>query len=100
MKLPIVAVAVAVGAAGVPSAAKLPPLHDPVFLNIGFIISGAITVETVFSWPGLGLLSYEAIRGPDVALLQAIFLLFSLAVVAANIVADIVIAVADPRMRT
>jgi hypothetical protein len=37
LKLPIVAVAVAVGAAGVPSAAKLPPLHDPVFLNIGFV---------------------------------------------------------------
>ena len=37
MKLPIVAVAVAVGAAGVPSEAKLPPLHDPVFLNIGFV---------------------------------------------------------------
>ena len=37
MRLPIVAVAVAVGAAGVPSAAKLPPLHDPVFLNIGFV---------------------------------------------------------------
>ena len=37
LKLPIVAVAVAVGAAGAPSAAKLPPLHDPVFLNIGFV---------------------------------------------------------------
>ena len=37
MRLPIVAVAVAVGAAGAPSAAKLPPLHDPVFLNIGFV---------------------------------------------------------------
>jgi peptide/nickel transport system permease protein len=39
-----------------------------IFLNLGFTVSGAITVETVFSWPGLGLLSYEALRGPDVAL--------------------------------
>jgi peptide/nickel transport system permease protein len=76
------------------------PTITLVFLNIGFVVSGAITVETVFSWPGLGLLSYQAIRGPDVPLLQAIFLLFSLAVVAANIVADIVVAAVDPRVRT
>jgi peptide/nickel transport system permease protein len=76
------------------------PTITLVFLNVGFIVSGAITVETVFSWPGLGLLSYQAIRGPDVPLLQAIFLLFSLAVVVANIVADVVVAAVDPRVRT
>jgi peptide/nickel transport system permease protein len=76
------------------------PTITLVFLNIGFVVSGAITVETVFSWPGLGLLSYQAIRGPDVPLLQAIFLLFSLSVVVANIVADIVVAAVDPRVRT
>jgi peptide/nickel transport system permease protein len=76
------------------------PTITLVFLNIGFVVSGAITVETVFSWPGLGLLSYQAIRGPDVPLLQAIFLLFSLSVVVANIVADIVVAGVDPRVRT
>ena len=47
------------------------PTITLIFLNLGFTVSGAITVETVFSWPGLGLLSYEALRGPDVALLQA-----------------------------
>ena len=57
------------------------PTITLVFLNIGFIVSGAITVETVYSWPGLGQLSFEAIRGPDIALLQAIFLLFSITVV-------------------
>jgi peptide/nickel transport system permease protein len=76
------------------------PTITLIFLNIGFVVSGALTVETVFSWPGLGLLSYQAIRGPDVPLLQAIFLLFSLSVVAANIVADIVVAAVDPRVRT
>ncbi|MDQ1627141.1 MAG: peptide/nickel transport system permease protein [Actinomycetota bacterium] len=76
------------------------PTITLVFLNIGFVVSGAITVETVFSWPGLGLLSYQAIRGPDVPLLQAIFLLFSLSVVAANLVADVVVAAVDPRVRT
>lgn len=76
------------------------PTITLVFLNIGFVVSGAITVETVFSWPGLGLLSYQAIHGPDVPLLQAIFLLFSLSVVVANLVADIVVAAVDPRVRS
>lgn len=76
------------------------PTITLVFLNVGFIVSGAITVETVFSWPGLGLLSYQAIRGPDVPLLQAVFLLFSLSVVIANVVADVVVAAVDPRVRT
>jgi peptide/nickel transport system permease protein len=76
------------------------PTVTLVFLNIGFVVSGAITVETVFSWPGLGLLSYQAIRGPDIPLLQAIFLLFSIAVVVANLVADIVVAAVDPRVRS
>ncbi len=75
------------------------PTITLIFLNIGFTVSGAITVETVFSWPGLGLLSYEALRGPDVALLQAIFLLFSIGVVLANLVADLLYAVIDPRVR-
>jgi peptide/nickel transport system permease protein len=76
------------------------PTITLLFLNIGFVVSGAITVETVFSWPGLGLLSYQALRGPDVPLLQAIFLLFSIAVVVANIIADVVVAAVDPRIRT
>jgi len=76
------------------------PTTTLVLMNLGFVISGAITVETVFSWPGLGQLSYQALRGPDVALLQAIFLLFSLSVVALNLIADLVIAVLDPRVQS
>jgi peptide/nickel transport system permease protein len=75
------------------------PTITLIFLNLGFVISGAITVETVFSWPGLGLLSYDALRGPDIALLQAIFLLFSIGVILANIVADLLYALLDPRVR-
>jgi peptide/nickel transport system permease protein len=76
------------------------PTVSLILLNLGFVVSGAITVETVFSWPGLGLLSYDALRGPDVALLQAVFLLFSMAVILANVAADIVHAALDPRVRT
>ena len=75
------------------------PTITLVFLNVGFIVSGAITVETVYSWPGLGLLSYQAIKGPDIQLLQAIFLLFSFAVIAANVIADLIVATVDPRVR-
>ena len=75
------------------------PTVTLIFLNLGFVIGGAITIETVFSLPGLGLLSYEALRGPDIPLLQAIFLLFSIGVVLANLVADLLYAILDPRVR-
>jgi peptide/nickel transport system permease protein len=75
------------------------PTATLISLNLGFVVSGAITVETVFSWPGLGMLSYEALRGPDVALLQAIFLLFSIGVVVFTLIADLLYAVLDPRVR-
>ena len=42
------------------------PTTTLIFLNLGFVVSGAITIETVYSWRGLGLLSYEALRTPTV----------------------------------
>jgi peptide/nickel transport system permease protein len=70
-----------------------------IFLNIGFVLGGAITIETVFSYPGLGLLTFEATLEQDLPLLQGLFLLFSLTVLFFNVVADIVIAMVDPRIR-
>lgn len=75
------------------------PTVSLIALHIGFIIGGEITVETVFSWPGLGLLSYEALRAPDYPLLQGLFLLFSAAVIVANLIADILYGYLDPRVR-
>jgi peptide/nickel transport system permease protein len=75
------------------------PTVTLIALNIGFIIGGAITVETVFSWPGLGLLSYDALTAPDYPLLQGLFLLFSGAVIVANLIADILYGYLDPRVR-
>lgn len=75
------------------------PTVTLVVLNLGFVVSGAITVETVFSWPGLGLLSYEAIGAPDYPLLQGLFLLFSVSVILANLVADLLYTYLDPRVR-
>jgi peptide/nickel transport system permease protein len=69
------------------------------FMSLGFVVSGAITVETVFSWPGLGYLSYEALSGPDIPLLQGLFLVFSASVILLNLVADLIYPLIDPRVR-
>jgi peptide/nickel transport system permease protein len=75
------------------------PTMTVVFLSIGFIFGGAITIEYVFSWPGLGWLTVQAIDHKDYPLLQALFLIFSIAVIVANLVADIMYSFLDPRVR-
>jgi peptide/nickel transport system permease protein len=68
-------------------------------LAIGFIGSGALLTEIVFSYPGLGLLLVNAVTGTDYALLQGLFLVITFAVLAANLVADFVYVFLDPRTR-
>lgn len=68
-------------------------------INFGFVLSGAIAVETLFSWPGLGKATADAVRGPDLPMLQGLFLVFSAAVILFNLVADLLYAVLDPRVR-
>jgi peptide/nickel transport system permease protein len=75
------------------------PTMTLIFLNIGFIISGAVTVERIFSWPGLGQLSYDALKTPDFPVLQGTFLVFSAAVIVANLTSDVLLTVLDPRVR-
>ncbi len=69
-------------------------------INCGFIISGAVVVETLFSWPGMGLLTYQAILNQDYPLLQGVFLFTSAAVIIANLIADLAYTYLDPRVRT
>jgi len=68
-------------------------------INFGFVLSGAIAVEAVFSWPGLGKATADAIRGPDLPMLQGLFLLFSASVIVFNLIADLTYAWLDPRVR-
>lgn len=75
------------------------PTWTLTMLSLGFIFGGAITIEYVFSWPGLGWLTVQAIEGKDYAVLQALFLIFSAAVIIANLVADITYMYLDPRVR-
>jgi peptide/nickel transport system permease protein len=76
------------------------PTTTVIALNIGFVVSGAITVETVFSIPGLGLLSTEAIGVPDFAVLQGAFLVATAGVILANLAANLIYGLLDPRVRT
>ncbi|MEJ7630444.1 MAG: ABC transporter permease [Nocardioidaceae bacterium] len=75
------------------------PVVTLVSLNLGFIVSGAITVETVFSIPGLGLLTTDALRIPDIPVLQGTFFVFSAAVVIANLISNLLYGWLDPRVR-
>ncbi|HEV2936760.1 MAG TPA: ABC transporter permease [Streptosporangiaceae bacterium] len=68
-------------------------------LAIGFIVSGALLTEIVFSYPGVGYLLFTAIGSDDYPLLQGIFLIITLAVLLANLAADFVYAFLDPRTR-
>jgi peptide/nickel transport system permease protein len=76
------------------------PTTTIIALNIGFVVSGAITIETIFSIPGLGLLSSEALSIPDYWVLQGTFLVASAAVIAANLAANLLYGLLDPRVRT
>lgn len=68
-------------------------------LAIGFVISGALLVEVVFNYPGLGFLLYQAVTSQDYPLMQAIFFLITVAVLIAAVLADIVNVIIDPRAR-
>jgi peptide/nickel transport system permease protein len=68
-------------------------------LALGFIVGGTIVMEMVFSYPGIGLLLLSATNAKDYALMQGIFLVLVLAVLIANIIADIAYAILDPRTR-
>jgi peptide/nickel transport system permease protein len=68
-------------------------------LAIGFVVSGALLTEIVFSYPGLGFILLGAVQQADYALLQGIFLVITLAVLLANLAADVVYVLLDPRIR-
>jgi peptide/nickel transport system permease protein len=69
-------------------------------LALGFVISGALVMELVFSYPGIGFLLFNAVQSTDYATMQGIFLVISITVIAANFLADLVYVMADPRART
>jgi len=75
------------------------PLISILGVQFGYLLSGSIYIETIFSWPGLGNLLAESIGNRDFALVQAIAFFTSLVVVSLNLTADIAYGMADPRIR-
>lgn len=75
------------------------PTISLIALSFGFVLGGAITVEVVFSYKGLGGLTYEALQSQDFPLLQAIFLFASAAVIFMNLLTDLTYGYFDPRVR-
>jgi len=75
------------------------PMVTMIALTFGYTIGGAIQVETVFSWPGIGRLMYEAVQKRDYPVLQGAFLLLAVSVIVANLLADLLYSVLDPRVK-
>jgi peptide/nickel transport system permease protein len=65
----------------------------------GFVVGGALLTEVVFAYPGQGYVLVQAVRAQDYPLLQGVFLVLTLAVLAANFVVDVLVRVVDPRTR-
>jgi len=76
------------------------PMITLIAINLGLIVGGAIQIETVFSWPGLGNLMYGALVNRDYPLLQGVFLLTTVTVILANFLSDILYEVVDPRVKS
>jgi peptide/nickel transport system permease protein len=75
------------------------PLVTVIAINLGFTVAGAIQIETVFSWPGLGSAVTEAVVRRDFPILQGAFLLIAIAVILANLLADLTYTILDPRVK-
>lgn len=74
------------------------PTVTLIFVNLGRTVAGVILVETVFSWPGLGGLFYQALSVPDLPLVQGLFFIFAAAVIVMNTLADLIYPLLDPRV--
>jgi peptide/nickel transport system permease protein len=75
------------------------PFITIVGLEFGFLLSGVVVIETVFSWPGVGRLVFNAINQRDIPVVQAAVVVFSLLFVLLNLAVDVVYTMIDPRIR-
>jgi len=75
------------------------PVVTVVAMNVGWVLSGSIMIEMIFSYQGLGYLTYYAVTSQDYPVLQSAFMLEAIAVVLANLIADMMLLKLDPRVR-
>ncbi|MDF2736070.1 MAG: transporter permease, partial [Chloroflexota bacterium] len=77
----------------------LVPIVTIIGLSLPDLVGGAVIIETVFSWPGLGLMMVEGVAGRDFPMIMGLSLVVAVTVLVANLLTDIIYAVADPRVR-
>jgi peptide/nickel transport system permease protein len=77
----------------------LPPILNVIALNLAYLVSGVIVVETVFNYPGLGSLMVSAVATHDLPVVQACAMIFCVAYIVLNLVADMLSILANPRLR-
>jgi peptide/nickel transport system permease protein len=75
------------------------PVYTHVTMSLGLLVSGAVIVETVFAYPGIGSLLYESVIARDYPLMQGVFLLVTIGVIFSNMLADFTYPLVDPRAR-
>lgn len=82
----------------------LPNASVPIVTIVGFmvgaLIAGAVVVETIFSWPGIGRLLVVSVANRDLAVVQCLLLIIASCMVISNLVVDVLYGVLDPRLRT
>ncbi|MFJ7744857.1 ABC transporter permease [Peribacillus sp. NPDC097295] len=76
------------------------PVYTHFTMSLGVLVSGAVVVESVFSYPGIGRLLYESVTARDYPMMQGVFLIITLAVIVTNLLADLTYPIFDPRART
>jgi peptide/nickel transport system permease protein len=75
------------------------PIHTHVLLEVGYLVGGAVIVETVFAYPGLGRMTFDALGARDYPVLQGGFLVLTVAVIATSAIAELTYPLLDPRVR-
>ena len=84
------------GIESVPNA--LAPIINVIALNLAYLVTGVVVVEVVFVYPGLGQLMVDAVSNRDIAVVQAVALIFAAAYVALNLIADVLSTITNPRL--
>jgi peptide/nickel transport system permease protein len=77
----------------------VPPLIAMIGLDIGIFMSGAVVVESVFCWPGIGQLTWQAIQQVDIPVIMGVTLTAAVFIVLGNLLADLIAPLADPRIK-
>jgi peptide/nickel transport system permease protein len=76
----------------------LAPIINVIALNLAYLITGVVVVEVVFVYPGLGQLMVDAVSNRDIAVVQAVALIFAAAYIALNLLADVLSTITNPRL--